>query len=47
MNKFLISTKVKTLNDPKISKQEKDNIADDLKQNYLSQQENKEEMEEM
>jgi len=47
LNKFLISTKVKTLNNPKTSKQEKDNIIDDLKQNYLSQQENKEEMEEM
>lgn len=47
LNKYLISTKVKTLNNPKISKQERDNITDDLKQNYLSQQENKEEMEEM
>lgn len=44
LNKYLVSTKVKVLNDKETSVQDKKNIIDDLKQNYLSQSETDQEI---
>ena len=44
LNKYLVSTKVKIINDKDISPQEKENTIDDLKQNYLSQSETDQEI---
>lgn len=44
LNKYLVSTKIKVLNDEETSVQDKKNIVDDLKQNYLSQSETDQEI---
>lgn len=44
LNKYLVSTKVKVLNDKETSVQDKKNIIDDLKQNYLSRSETNQEI---
>ncbi len=44
LNKYLVSTKVKLLNSEDTSSQDRKNIVDDLKQNYLSQSETDEEI---
>lgn len=44
LNKYLVSTKVKLLNSDDTSNQDKKNIVDDLKQNYLSQSETDDEI---
>lgn len=44
LNKYLVSTKVKLLNSDDTSSQDRKNIVDDLKQNYLSQSETDEEI---
>ena len=44
LNKYLVSTKVKIINDKSTSPQDRENTIDDLKQNYLSQNETNQEI---